>query len=722
MHDDLLRRLRAGHDPETLARLFELDQAALYRFMLRQLGHRQDAEDATQELFRRVLASLGSLRDPAGYRGWLYRIALRVAQAQRQARLGERRRVHALLRSASGSGASPMDDFDDRRARIKSAVDSLDLELRTVVVLRYEQGLSYEEIAAATQRPVGTVSKRLHTAHQKLQQALAAVGASLAIAALSEALAATASETIPASLAARLRQMALEAPAGSSAAWTSKAAAAVGLSFLTILVVALPLIRKSSEDLSFDGRSQEFQERGRLRTGAAADARPPAPRKDLPDPAWAESPRALPGEALVRGRAVDRETRAPIVGAQVWLESETPAGGGVIARTTTASEGTFSLRAPPGTYRVDALAPGYVRFQMQRSIEVLLEESPAGGEIQGKKAAEGDRKAPKLELRAGSEIERTLELVPAAELRGLVVDRSQRPVPGAGVSFETQRIAFSISRGPGLLSEQVMQWTYEPDGKTLRFSTDLQGRFVIPHLYPNGDASLSVSCAGFESLTQSVPLGKGQAEITLVLDRGASYGGRVSAEEGQPLAGACVFLLGSPTGPISKALVTGSGGEFLGVDQHRGAKVMAVYAPGFGPRLVELLGQDPLGVRTTLPRAESAVAGLISDESGHPLDGVSVTVNKYELKSGETRVQMGFLDAKGSGFMETEADVISFFLPSSIRASGTSSQGDGSFRLDGVAGAGCNVHLEFRKEGFSPLVIPASASVPLRIQLRPKEN
>src|SRR5205814_83336 len=111
--------------------------------------------------------------------------------------------------------------------------------------------------------------------------------------------------------------------------------------------------------------------------------------------------------------------------------------------------------------------------------------------------------------------------------------------------------------------------------------------------------------------------------------------------EGQPVAGACVFLLGAPAGK-SDPLITGSGGDFLAVDQYRGAKVFAVFAPGFAPKLVPLSGEDSLQARVTLTRAESAVAGLVADESGRPLDGVSVAVHRYELAAAGTIVQMGF--------------------------------------------------------------------------------
>jgi RNA polymerase sigma-70 factor (ECF subfamily) len=517
MHEDLLRRLRAGRDPEALARLFELDQAGIYHFMRRRLGHRQDAEDATQEVFRRVILSLPSLRDLKAYRGWLYHIALRVAQSQIHARVDDRHRVESMARTTAATGTIAMDDSasEDRRARVKSAVDSLEEELRTVVLLRYEQGLSYEEIAEATQRPMGTVSKRLHTAHQKLQQTLAAVGISL----VAGALEASALEAVPERLAGRLRQMALEATLRPAPVPTAKAGAIAAAGILAILFLGTPLLRRMSADAPPVSASPPAAEAsGRTSASTATTAASAPVPKETPASSPAEVRPAAPA-ALVRGRVIDRETRAAIGGAEVWLE---PGGEGPekAIRTSAAPDGSFSLRVPAGSYRLDAIAPGFARYQTERMLEAQRVEALAEEEPEGKAAADAVWKCFRLDLTAGSELERTIDLTGSAEIRGLVVDRQGHPVPGARVSLDFLSIGFSSRT-----TQFHFDTKYDPDGRISTFVTDLQGRFAMRNVYAEGSLKLSVACAGFRGLDEVVRHRRGDQEITLVLDRGVSYGG-----------------------------------------------------------------------------------------------------------------------------------------------------------------------------------------------------
>ncbi|MBI2923089.1 MAG: sigma-70 family RNA polymerase sigma factor [Planctomycetes bacterium] len=75
---ELVKRARGG-DREALAALLEAVQDDIWRFQLSRHRSEADAEDATQETFVRMMSSLGELREPGAFRGWLYRIALNEA-------------------------------------------------------------------------------------------------------------------------------------------------------------------------------------------------------------------------------------------------------------------------------------------------------------------------------------------------------------------------------------------------------------------------------------------------------------------------------------------------------------------------------------------------------------------------------------------------------------------------------------------------------------------
>jgi RNA polymerase sigma-70 factor (ECF subfamily) len=712
MHDEYLSRIRAGNDSDALARLIELDQAAIYRFMLCRLGHRQDAEDATQELFRRMIGALPSLRDPKGYRGWLYRIALRVVQAQQELRRGERRRVEVLARTApmAGSSMTPS-DHEERRAQIQTALESLDDELRTVVQLRYEQGLSYEEIAEATQRPLGTVSKRLHSAHQKLQQALAAVGAAGAFAALGDA---SAADAMPAQLAARLRQMALEAPLRPAAVLTGTLGVISAAGLLAVLLLGVPLLRRmnapSAEVLASPPRPASV--------GSSAS------QSSLPKPPTSESTsapgeRALPAPALLRGRVIDRETRAAIGGAQVRLDC-TDKGSELVYRTTATPDGSFALQVPAGTYSVDAVAPGYAKYRMERMMEDQRTGVFAKDEAEAKEASAAVWNTFHFELAAGSDMERTLDLIASAEIRGIVTDRRGHPVAGARVRADYLSITYSMTNESGQVSEHLLDTIVDPEGTKLEALSDLQGQFSFSNVYPNGSLPLSVTCSGYRTLEQSVSLQKGERPVTLVLDPGAAYGGQVLAPGGQPIAGACVMLLAAPSCRESGRLMTGKGGEFQAVDQHGGARFAAVFAPGFAPRLLSLSGLDPLRIQATLTRAESPVSGLAVDEAGNALEGVSVSVHRYEMTSERQLVLVGY---SGSNSLSGPSGALGFFLPGPFAAPRTASRSDGAFRLEGVALTAENrTFVQCEKDGYERAEAEASASAPLKVVLRLRKN
>jgi len=725
MHDDLLRRIRSGHDPEALARLFELDQAGIYHFLHRRLGHREDAEDATQEVFRRVILSLPSLREPGGYRGWLYRIALRVAQTQIQARIGERRRVETLARTASLTGTTDMAHFspDENRSRLKAALEALDEELRTVVLLRYEQGLSYEEIAEATQRPLGTVSKRLHTAHQKLQQALAAAGFSLAMGALGEALASPVREAMPQELAARLKQMALEAPSRPASLSLARLGGITAVCFLAALFVGVPLIRRMQA-----ARPEEPSSVARHalpeRKGASA---PPTPSSALrQNPAEARTaeladPAAAPS-GILRGIVRDQETRAAIAGAAVWLENKGgPGEVHRVAETTTLSDGTFSLQAPAGAYKLDAMAPGYARHQFERVMEAYRVQYVSGETDASNEAADALRKSFEVRLESGIATERVFELTPAVELRGVVLDQRGLPIPESQIELYELQVTYRVPRAERVV-EHSLSTTYEPDGRTSTYPSDLQGRFAISNVYPKGDVTLRVTRKGYQELKKVVALDRRSVEVTLVLERGTSFGGRVLSAGGQPIPEACLFLL-APEQSSPKALQAGNGGEFEATDQRGGVKFVAAFAPGYAPRLLDLSKQDPGGIQMVLSKSEeAAVSGLVTDESGRPLEGVSVVVHHYAVSTEGGRAQLVFTEKYDGGFSITAPGEYSAFLPDSYVAPRTASQADGAFRLEKLALApGSQAFIEVKKRGYETLTLEAGAA-PLQIRMQPKKK
>lgn len=143
-------------------------------YYLRGLVGRAEAEDVLQRVWLTVYRKIGGLERPEAFRAWLYRIARNTAISRLR-----RRRDRVSLDSAPAREQLVVDpeveddglpgaDVDALRA----ALEELSDEHREVVVLRYVEGLSYQQIAEVVEAPVGTVRSRLHYAKRALAEAM----------------------------------------------------------------------------------------------------------------------------------------------------------------------------------------------------------------------------------------------------------------------------------------------------------------------------------------------------------------------------------------------------------------------------------------------------------------------------------------------------------------------------------------------------------------------
>jgi RNA polymerase sigma-70 factor (ECF subfamily) len=137
------------------------------------LGAPADAEEVAQEVFLRVHRALPGFRGEAALSTWLYAITSRLCLNRLKAP-HRRRRAEAELDVVADPAPGPGADLEtaERDAALQRAIAALDDEARIVVVLRDVEGLSYEEIAAALELPIGTVRSRLHRARTALKESL----------------------------------------------------------------------------------------------------------------------------------------------------------------------------------------------------------------------------------------------------------------------------------------------------------------------------------------------------------------------------------------------------------------------------------------------------------------------------------------------------------------------------------------------------------------------
>ena len=154
-----------------LARRYELSLLGLARGLLD--GREQDACDAVQETWLRIVRYAGSFNGRSRFKTWLYRIAINQCRTLWTARS----EVAAALENdpnTADATATPARTTEDAEyaERVRRAVADLSAEQRAVVLLCYHGGMTHEEAGEILEIPVGTLKSRLHAALEELRTRL----------------------------------------------------------------------------------------------------------------------------------------------------------------------------------------------------------------------------------------------------------------------------------------------------------------------------------------------------------------------------------------------------------------------------------------------------------------------------------------------------------------------------------------------------------------------
>src|SRR5438132_1458848 len=164
----LVVRAQAG-DEAAFRELVERFSPRLRYFLRKLLAPADDAEDALQDVWLDVFRGLARLKDPQALLAWLYRIARDRAYA----RLRKARRLELPLDEAQleESAAENDEEFSaEDAASVHAALDELPAQQREVLVLRFLEEMSYEEIARVVGCQVGTVRSRIHYAKRAVRE------------------------------------------------------------------------------------------------------------------------------------------------------------------------------------------------------------------------------------------------------------------------------------------------------------------------------------------------------------------------------------------------------------------------------------------------------------------------------------------------------------------------------------------------------------------------
>jgi len=171
----LIQQAKAG-DRAAFAQLVQAEQRFVYNLALRTLNNPQEAEDVAQETFLRAWQALPRFREAAKFQTWLYRIVTnlcynRLPRLRRDlAALGDEATVN-IPDEVLADPAKRM-VLAEKRGYLHQQIEQLPESYRLLITLRYQNELSYAEIAEVVGLPLGTVKTGIFRARAQLRAAL----------------------------------------------------------------------------------------------------------------------------------------------------------------------------------------------------------------------------------------------------------------------------------------------------------------------------------------------------------------------------------------------------------------------------------------------------------------------------------------------------------------------------------------------------------------------
>jgi RNA polymerase sigma-70 factor, ECF subfamily len=176
--DPALKQAAVAGDQAAIERLFKELYPPVYGFCYSMTRRQADAEDLAQQTFLRAFKSLRQFRPALPIAPWILRIAHNLFISQLRAK-----RPHLELDDPETEPIASSDPAPETaaisaetRAEVQRALRELAPAAQAILVLRYQQQLSYEEIATVIGKPVTTVTNRLFEAKRDLALALRQAG------------------------------------------------------------------------------------------------------------------------------------------------------------------------------------------------------------------------------------------------------------------------------------------------------------------------------------------------------------------------------------------------------------------------------------------------------------------------------------------------------------------------------------------------------------------
>lgn len=177
----LIQRAKRG-ERDAFAELIEIYKDKIFQLAYRMVGNRQDAEDIAQETFLRVYANLHTYDENYKFSTWIYRIATNLCidrgrkkrpdfSLDEEVETGEGLDWYSRLSSRDRTPEEKV-VTQELQETVQDALSQLQPEYRSIMILRYIEDLSLQEISEIVKLPVTTIKTRIHRGREALRSKL----------------------------------------------------------------------------------------------------------------------------------------------------------------------------------------------------------------------------------------------------------------------------------------------------------------------------------------------------------------------------------------------------------------------------------------------------------------------------------------------------------------------------------------------------------------------
>ena len=161
-------------DSQAFGLLVRKYQGRLFNGLVQIVHRLQEAEDLTQETFILAFTKLSSFQGNSAFYTWLYRIAYNLAMTrirrQKLATSLDSQREAGIDFAGDSESPSNRLEQNEQALLVRTALDQLSEEHRTILILREMEEMDYEALSEVLDLPIGTVRSRLHRAREQLRE------------------------------------------------------------------------------------------------------------------------------------------------------------------------------------------------------------------------------------------------------------------------------------------------------------------------------------------------------------------------------------------------------------------------------------------------------------------------------------------------------------------------------------------------------------------------